>query len=281
MRGVGPLLPLLLGCATTLSLAAGGRGACSSAADCSHNGRCSAGACACDPAWKGAACSELNRLPARRGTGYHRLEQGRNISSWGGAVLQVGGEWRMWASEMVGHCGINAWSKNSQVVLATSEDPLTKGFVRQSVFSPVFSHEPDAIRGPQGEIVVMLTHATSLPTPGPGGPICTTCVDGATAKSCGGDGSYGPPAKAGRAFPTLMAYAASPSAPSFSSPVALFNGTAGEARHGTYGDTNLAGVILPNSTFVGIWRECSKRINPLSVSSSPKPQGTFLKALPD
>ena len=111
----------------------------------------------------------------------------------------------------------------------------------------------------------MLTHSTSLPTPGPGGPICTTCVNGATAKSCGKDGSYGPPAKAGRAFPTLMTCAASGSAP-FSTPVTLFNGTAGEARHGTYGDTNLAGVILPNGPFVGVWRECTR--DPVSTSSS-------------
>jgi hypothetical protein len=140
------------------------------------------------------ALSCMDRLPVRRGTGYQRVESGRNISSWGAAVLQHRGVWYAWISEMVQHCGIDAWSRNSQVVLATSADPLTEPFERQSVFSPVFSHEPDAIRGPAGEVVVMLTHATSLPTPGPGGPICTTCVDGATAATCGEDKSYRLPA---------------------------------------------------------------------------------------
>lgn len=46
------------------------------------------------------------------------------------------------------------------MILATSRDPLREPFERQKVFSPVFSHEPDAIVGPRGEVVVMLTHAT-------------------------------------------------------------------------------------------------------------------------
>jgi hypothetical protein len=240
---------------------------CSSTANCSYNGACVQGICHCNPPWKGDSCSELDRLPAQKGTGYHRQESGRNLSSWGGAVLQFGTEWRMWVSEMVGHCGINAWSRNSQVVLATSSDPLTQPFVKQSIFSPVFSHEPDAIRGPNGEVVVILTHATSLPTPGPGGPICTTCADGSTPGSCGKDESYGPVAKAGRAFPTLLSFAAGPSS-KFSEPLCLFNGTAGVARHGTYGDTNLAGIILPNGTFIGIWRECT-RSPPSSATVHP------------
>lgn len=121
---------------------------CSSAASCSYNGACVKGICRCTPPWKGDLCSQLDRLPAQKGTGYHRQESGRNLSSWGGAVLQFGAEWRMWVSEIVGHCGINAWSKNSQVVLATSSDPLTEllssnRFFRQcSVTSPTQSVDP-------------------------------------------------------------------------------------------------------------------------------------------
>ena len=259
-RAMGFARGLLLGLAALARAAPAAP--CTGSQDCSYNGQCSpSGACECTPAWKGASCSELDRLPVRRGTGYQRVESGRNISSWGAAVLQHRGVWYAWISEMVQHCGIDAWSRNSQVVLATSADPLTEPFVRQSVFSPVFSHEPDAIRGPVGEVVVMLTHATSLPTPGPGGPICTTCVDGATAATCGEDKSYRLPAKEGRAFPTLLMHSSRDPTGAFSTPIAVFNGSAGQPRGGTYGDTNLAGVILPNGSFVGIWRECTRRPN--------------------
>ena len=151
----------------------------------------------------------------------------------------------MWASEMTHHCGINAWSKNSQIIHATTTSLLTSPFVRDSVVVPVFSHEPDVIRAPSGEFVMFYT-AGNLSTP-PGGPICTVCTDGATPSprsqpNCGPDESYATN-KSGRAFPTFMRWAAKPTGP-WSAPVVLFNGTAGEPRKGTYGDTNLAGVIL-------------------------------------
>lgn len=152
--------------------------------------------------------------------------------------------------------------RSAQVVLARSSSPLDEPFVAEAVFSPVFSHEADALRGPQGEIVVMLTHATALPGGhGPGGPACTSCVDGSTSSRCTLRPPYGQPPKSGRAFPTMMMYADGKgfsNVSAFSAPVTLFNGTAGTARDGTYGDTNLAGVILANGTFVGIWRECTR-----------------------
>jgi hypothetical protein len=42
---------------------------CRSDEDCSLNGKCNAGACACRPAWKGQRCEALNVHPATKGTG--------------------------------------------------------------------------------------------------------------------------------------------------------------------------------------------------------------------
>ena len=42
-------------------------------------------------------------------------------SSWGGSVLQSDdGHWWMWSAEMVDHCGIDSWTRNSRIVLAST-----------------------------------------------------------------------------------------------------------------------------------------------------------------
>ena len=81
--------------------------------DCSLNGACDAdaGACACRAAWTGARCEQLNLLPATRGAGYRGVDDGRNTTSWGGAVLPgPDGLYHTWAAEMTEHCGIGAWA---------------------------------------------------------------------------------------------------------------------------------------------------------------------------
>eukprot|EP01046_Picozoa_sp_COSAG06_P013101 COSAG06_NODE_784_length_12328_cov_4.921416_18_plen_98_part_00 len=44
-------------------------------------------------------------------------------SSWGGSVIAdpKGGLWHMYLSRMAGHCGLNAWQQNSELIHATSE----------------------------------------------------------------------------------------------------------------------------------------------------------------
>ena len=75
---------------------------CRDDSDCSLNGKCGAGVCACRPAWTGHRCERLRLEPATRGAGYRGVDGGHNTSSWGGAVLHdpVGGKWHMWAAEM-------------------------------------------------------------------------------------------------------------------------------------------------------------------------------------
>ena len=50
------------------------------AAATAAQGVCTAGACVCDPAWRGANCSTLNILPAKMRNGFGHL--GSNRSSW-------------------------------------------------------------------------------------------------------------------------------------------------------------------------------------------------------
>ena len=46
--------------------------------DCSLNGKCFDGACKCRQAWDGHRCQSLATLPAKRGAGYRRVDNGRN-----------------------------------------------------------------------------------------------------------------------------------------------------------------------------------------------------------
>ena len=44
-----------------------------------------------------------------------------NTSSWGGSIIQGDdGVFYMWAAEMVEHCGLGAWTRNSRIILASS-----------------------------------------------------------------------------------------------------------------------------------------------------------------
>jgi hypothetical protein len=215
---------------------------CATGADCSLNGACVQATCACDAAWDTAdgaslGCSTLSLLPALRGTGLHTLDGGRNTSSWGGSVLQdeATGGWHMWASELTAHCGISSWTYNSRVVHATSPTPLGR-FQRDEEFAGVFSHEPTAVRDPTTrEWAVFYTSA--VPS---GRPQCN-CSDGSSTAACGALPRFG------KQGPTWVSWAAAPTGP-WSPPLQLYSEGAREA------DTNLAPLILPNGSLLGIWR---------------------------
>lgn len=145
----------------------------------------------------------------------------------------------MWASEMANHCGINTWKVNSFIVHATASATDGKfafqrvnDSITRSMF-PVFSHEPTVVRGPSGEWVL---YWSTYPNGHTLGPPCTNCTDGYTPPGCGSPHGGSPP--------TFMSWSLSPEGP-WSTPVAVLAAP---------WDTNLAGVILTNGSFLGVAR---------------------------
>eukprot|EP00935_MAST-01C_sp_MAST-1C-sp1_P001890 g1890.t1 len=206
-----------------------------SAKECSYNGVCSSGSgsgsgdgsdggtgCKCNPGWVGARCGVLDLRPVdRTKLGYRavhvdsKAKTRTNVSSWGAPVLfdDKSKKWHGWASEMLEGCGINAWETNSQVVHIVSDSPLGP-FERKEVVWPAFAHEPDVVRGPQGEWV-MLFSAFPYNTSGLDAHVCRNCSNGATPapKTPGCPFQRGEPAALRHPFRQMMAIAPSPEGP--------------------------------------------------------------------
>eukprot|EP00041_Stephanoeca_diplocostata_P029789 m.887075 g.887075 ORF g.887075 m.887075 type:complete len:401 (+) comp23634_c0_seq3:572-1774(+) len=219
---------------------------------CSLNGICSKGTCVCDQGWKGSACATLDFAPAEKKTGYRQINingEG-NLSSWGGAVLydNTTDTFFMWATELAEHCGMHTWTTNSQTIRASSKDP--QGFyTREAVQFPVWTHEVDVIRGNNGEYVAYMSYHVPSPY-----PFCKTCTDGSTDPNC---------KKAlpliEDSDPTYMSWTSTPRG-NWSDPVLVMMAKPEM-------DINMAPVILPNGSLVGMWRNH----NPGGHHSTPHP----------
>lgn len=230
---------------------------CKDELDCGLNGECdtTTASCSCYPPWKGPACSQLDLLPVQPNTGLHIFDQvtGVPTSTWGGSIVSDDkGGYFMFASEIVGNCGIGAWETNSRVVLAASQSaigPYT--FVRE--LFPVFAHEPTAGRGPNGEFVVWFTRYEQLNSTS---PCLGICVDGSTPDKCKhAPVQPGQPKPFTEANPATswMSWANNPLG-NWSVPVMVYNGSDGSDGRVPTSDTNLAPVIYPNGSLVGLWR---------------------------
>jgi hypothetical protein len=169
-----------LALASTLALS---RATCVTDADCSLNGVCTGGSCLCDDGWTtypslkldGPDCGQLDLLPAASDTSFHGLDT--NKSSWGGSVLHlptatdgVGGgggkkKWTMFAAEMTRGCTLRHWTTNSEVVMATADDPQGP-YTEAFQIIPPWAHNPEAILTPGGEVVVF-TLGDGKPVHGP------------------------------------------------------------------------------------------------------------------
>ena len=190
------------------------------------------------------------------GAGYRGTDDGKNTSSWGGAVLRDDdGKYHMWIAEMANHCGIGAWAQNSRIIRAVADDPSGE-FKRVQVVWNIFSHEPMMARSPTGEYVMYFTTNRAEAING----TCNCCRPGVS--KC--DGSTGPgdcpvedapegnglAAKRrrlmGDADDTYMSWAPKPEGP-WSTPQKVF-----PHYHGS--DTNFAPLILPNGSMLAIWR---------------------------
>ena len=220
---------------------------CHDNADCSYNGHCAADhLCRCSTAWRGDSCQLLNLQPAMRRSGVQWHHDGKNISTWGGSVVQVNGTFHMWLSEMVNHCGIDSCTRNSRIVHAISRTGGDGPYEKQEVVVGVSSHEPTVVTAPGGQLVMyfLAFHWDEPAT------LACTCVNGSTLPdSCppyDPDDEVTPRRKGGG---TWMIWADGPEGP-WSEPVLIF-------QPGQWGEphpdgTNLAVTILANRSLVGL-----------------------------
>lgn len=142
-----------IGCLAALALAAHATAAtCATELDCTLNGLCVNGSCVCDAGWGGPACADL-KLGVTDPTLGHPW--GAPGSSWGGLPVYdpLDGTWHLFYSQMAKGCGLGAWSTNSRIVHAVSNNPLGP-FVDVDVVQPAFSHNAQAFRTPDGTWVV-------------------------------------------------------------------------------------------------------------------------------
>ena len=76
-------------------------------------------------------------------------------SSWGGSLILVDGLYHMFASRMVGGCGLDSWGSNSEVIHATSSDGEGPYSVNRTVV-PHFAHGPEIRRTATGFVLMHL-----------------------------------------------------------------------------------------------------------------------------
>lgn len=157
---------------------------CSTSEDCSFNGDCnSQESCTCIPGWKGPRCGELDLQTVDIKNPGLRLvdDNGHNISTWGAPILQdeVSGLWHAWASEMLYSCGINSWETNSHIIHAISYSPFGP-WTRLEEVVPAFAHEPDVIKGPNGELIMVYSYFQMPTNSNSSSEYCTQCANGIT-----------------------------------------------------------------------------------------------------
>eukprot|EP00035_Acanthoeca_spectabilis_P037934 m.48593 g.48593 ORF g.48593 m.48593 type:complete len:303 (+) comp8923_c0_seq1:994-1902(+) len=104
---------------------------------------------------------------------------------------------------------------------------------------------------PRREFVVWFTRYSSANATE---PCLGVCVDGSTSPACHTT-PPGQPKPLSNALPpmTFMSWTNDPLS-QWSTPVVIYNGTDGSNGNVTTGDTNLAPVIYPNGSLVGLWR---------------------------
>jgi hypothetical protein len=112
-------------------------GGCVSALDCSLNGVCDNGSCACDQPWSGVACETMNFKPVTFPQGYGVAP---NISTWGGGIIYDGTKHHMFVSRMSNNCLLRAYQNNSRIDHAVSTTGAVGPYVFHDVAVNTFAH---------------------------------------------------------------------------------------------------------------------------------------------
>ena len=139
-------LQLVLMLSDTVPVATG-TAACGADTDCSLNGVCSSGSCACDPGWAGESCATLKLGRAPLG-GVYGFGTPFAITSWGGNAIwdNTTALWHLFVTDIGGaNCGLHGWSGGSTVAHATSKDVLGP-YTKQDIALPHEAHNPQTIR---------------------------------------------------------------------------------------------------------------------------------------
>eukprot|EP01084_Bolivina_argentea_P042317 78042_1 len=211
---------------------------CQSDTDCSLNGVCNhvTKNCTCNIGWKGYRCGVLDLLPANKSSGYNRI----NTTSWGGTVViddndtNENTKYHMFVSEIANHCGMHNWMRGSQVVHTQSTNGYNSAFIRRDTLIQPFAHEPDIIRGPNGEYVIYYEHYNYK------SPAICNCSDGNTSPDCHDQPSQ-------TYFIQSMQYTLDINNGSWYEPMNIWNVMTS--------DTNFAAIILDNSSVIGMIRK--------------------------
>ena len=99
-------------------------GACSDDWDCSLNGECRGGVCACNAPWTATLnCEALAFAPTPPVRGFP--PPGHNETTWGGSIAldSAGGLYHMYVAEMMNECPLNTWGQNSRCTHAVASAP--------------------------------------------------------------------------------------------------------------------------------------------------------------
>ena len=125
--------------------------------DCSLNGVCSGGTCACDKPWGGVDCALLQFDPAPvtecgKGCIYHGGASAN--TSWGGSILRGDdSKYYMAVAEMADGCSLGQWQTNSQVAIAVSDTPEGP-YTKESTAILPWAHNPQIVRAADGTYLI-------------------------------------------------------------------------------------------------------------------------------
>lgn len=144
--------------ATAAAAGAAMGAACASDMDCSLNGLCrhQQGVCCCDAGWESDDCGVLKlgrTLDNAIGSGRIYPPPASNTSSWGGGVVEYGGKYHLYVSEMAGHCGLGTWATNSFIRHATA-DTVDGIYTPQETVLETWSHNAMPWVTPEGYVSV-------------------------------------------------------------------------------------------------------------------------------
>ena len=149
-----PVMLLLLAAVSGPASSPVGRGACTAAVDCQLAGECTAGKCVCasplppaarlsshfvaaaadepserracagDPGWAGALCSQLDLEPLTEEPAAWNSEYSPR-SSWGAAPFKAAdGKFHGWFNQLPDQCGLSSWLPGSYIEHGIADHPL-------------------------------------------------------------------------------------------------------------------------------------------------------------